>query len=93
MTKQLDQKLHTHLAKVKSGPISPLSGGACWVVEEGQLVLQAADTEGQVTGRQDEEDDSEVMDNKVYWMYQVCVYTRWRYNWIFCDHIHFRILN
>lgn len=46
-------------------------------------MLQAADTEGQVTGRQDEEDDSEVMDNKVYWMCQVCVYTRWRYNWIF----------
>lgn len=61
MTKQL----HTHLAKVKSGSTSPLSGWPCWVVEEGQLVLQAADTEGQVTGRQDEEDDSEVMDRKV----------------------------
>lgn len=38
---------------------SPLSHRKCGVaVQEGQLLLQAADAEGQVTGGQDQQDDA-----------------------------------
>ena len=38
-------------------PLSQGQGGVC--VKEGQLLLQAADSEGQVAGGQDEEHDAE----------------------------------
>lgn len=37
----------------------PLSQGQIWVIEEGQLLLQTAHTEGQVAGRQDEENNTD----------------------------------
>lgn len=37
----------------------PLSEGQIWVIEEGQLLLQTAHTEGQVAGGEDEENNTD----------------------------------